>query len=789
MIITCKECNTSYNLNESQLQPSGTKVRCSNCKHVFTAYPQADEAPVMVKAEPVADTPPTQAFADEGDDDLSMLDSEDIFEIDDDGEIDLENEDFDLPGNDMVFPTQSEEKSESKSEPSEDDLELTEDDLDLVMDMAPAETEEAPLEEIPGGDALNAFDDEAANNEVAGAGGGEAIVPDLGELDDLLEDIPEDTADVSAAATLDAGDDLELDDLDFDLGEDDTSAAPLDSAPELDGADELDLDLDLDLDLEDDEEQAASDGLSAGSDDALEEALSLDGDLSLDDGDDLELTPVDDLEVEDLDLELDLSADDEIVGEPELAMDLEADAPSAETTDLGDDDLDLELDFDMEADSADAPLETASVEEDSLLELDLSDDEESADLAADDFADDDLSLDLGDLELMDDDTSEDANIPEEALELDLGGGLELDADDASGEEDDLDLSDLGGLLDDTETTKGSGGSEDLELDDSPLFGDDDLGLGEGKEEAFDLSEFENILDDEDDGADGGFSLEEEPELDLDLESPVAASGDDQDLDLSDFEYLADDGETAPSDDRFDSGDMELEFQVDEEGASALEEADAELTPPSEPEVAPPAPEIVHETAAAAMAPAGPAPVPKKRGISKLLIVFLIIVLLLGGGYCAYVLLDGMGIRIPYVSDYLKPEANDPGNLQMTTFDINSRFVDSQVLGRIFVITGKVKNGYDHPRGFVQLNGKLFTKGKKLSSTQAVYAGNLISDMDLINLSAEELNKRLNNRFGNNRMNSRVQPGKSLPFMVVFSQLPEDQLEEFTIEVDTSTALK
>ena len=85
--------------------------------------------------------------------------------------------------------------------------------------------------------------------------------------------------------------------------------------------------------------------------------------------------------------------------------------------------------------------------------------------------------------------------------------------------------------------------------------------------------------------------------------------------------------------------------------------------------------------------------------------------------------------------------------------------------------------------------KLFTKGKNLANSQTVYAGNLISDMDLVNLSAEELKKRLNNRFGNNRMNSRVLPGKALPFMVVFTKLPEAQLEEFTIEVDTSTALK
>ena len=39
MIITCGECNTSFNLDESFIKPSGSKVRCSVCKNIFTANP------------------------------------------------------------------------------------------------------------------------------------------------------------------------------------------------------------------------------------------------------------------------------------------------------------------------------------------------------------------------------------------------------------------------------------------------------------------------------------------------------------------------------------------------------------------------------------------------------------------------------------------------------------------------------------------------------------------------------------------------------------------------------
>ncbi len=41
MIITCKECSTSFNLDADLLQEGGSKVRCSVCKDIFMAYPPA----------------------------------------------------------------------------------------------------------------------------------------------------------------------------------------------------------------------------------------------------------------------------------------------------------------------------------------------------------------------------------------------------------------------------------------------------------------------------------------------------------------------------------------------------------------------------------------------------------------------------------------------------------------------------------------------------------------------------------------------------------------------------
>ena len=39
MIIQCEECESKFQLDDSMLKESGSKVRCSVCKRVFTVYP------------------------------------------------------------------------------------------------------------------------------------------------------------------------------------------------------------------------------------------------------------------------------------------------------------------------------------------------------------------------------------------------------------------------------------------------------------------------------------------------------------------------------------------------------------------------------------------------------------------------------------------------------------------------------------------------------------------------------------------------------------------------------
>jgi predicted Zn finger-like uncharacterized protein len=43
MIVACPNCESKYNLPDSKISPSGTKMRCAKCQHVFTAMPPAQD--------------------------------------------------------------------------------------------------------------------------------------------------------------------------------------------------------------------------------------------------------------------------------------------------------------------------------------------------------------------------------------------------------------------------------------------------------------------------------------------------------------------------------------------------------------------------------------------------------------------------------------------------------------------------------------------------------------------------------------------------------------------------
>lgn len=129
--------------------------------------------------------------------------------------------------------------------------------------------------------------------------------------------------------------------------------------------------------------------------------------------------------------------------------------------------------------------------------------------------------------------------------------------------------------------------------------------------------------------------------------------------------------------------------------------------------------------------------------------------------------------------YRKEGATDAGIRQIRVLQVEGRVVEAGGSGPLFVITGRAQNDSDHERRAIRIAGKLFVRGD-FSKTETVYCGTVLSDSDLAGATLQEIKVQT----GDANAGVKVGPGGTLPFMVVFFDLPADLnlLDRYTVEV-------
>jgi predicted Zn finger-like uncharacterized protein len=288
MIITCEACNTSFNLDEKMLKPEGSKVRCSVCSKVFTAYPRP--------AEPAEPT----------------------------GQVEKTDSESGVP--EPPAETAGESGSQTGIVPNGDEI-----DTDLLFDEA-LEVEGLDDKSERAGDGIKRDEQKALEEELDA------------ELNLFLDDDIPDESDATMIA------DLEDDDLDFSLdveteeGESDLSDfaesdfdldVPLESEDDPEGTetiiadlddDPLDMEDDLDLSglenmLEDDKESVATTEAATGENASQELSLELDDDFLVEDEVEKNVK-VDETEGLELDFGSDDIVDDDGTGGDDKEIDL-----------------------------------------------------------------------------------------------------------------------------------------------------------------------------------------------------------------------------------------------------------------------------------------------------------------------------------------------------------------------------------------------------------------------------------------------------------------------------------
>ncbi len=128
---------------------------------------------------------------------------------------------------------------------------------------------------------------------------------------------------------------------------------------------------------------------------------------------------------------------------------------------------------------------------------------------------------------------------------------------------------------------------------------------------------------------------------------------------------------------------------------------------------------------------------------------------------------------------------DAGARLLQFGSVNGSFVDTEKSGPLFVIRGMVTNKYPGNRRYIKIKGSILNSKGAVVLSKTAYAGNTFSEEELKTLPIDEILKAANNRDGMAKQNLNVASGATIPFMVVFAELP-DQLSEFTVEAVSSS---
>jgi predicted Zn finger-like uncharacterized protein len=266
---------------------------------------------------------------------------------------------------------------------------------------------------------------------------------------------------------------------------------------------------------------------------------------------------------------------------------------------------------------------------------------------------------------------------------------------------------------------------------------------------------------------------EEPQFDNNEaaeESPAAESSSD-DLQFGEIDFASDSPEEeAPG---FDSDD-------DFAGASMEQTEEPESFSPSHESSRPNADDDDDEE------PLPAPPPPKKSSLSRILVLLVLLLVILGGAAGFLFIQEGainlntIGQYLPFLQEYIGEEpASSPGD----RIGINvsgSSYVNGEA-GQMLVIQGAAVNNHPATRSAITIKGVLLDAQGQTLLQQTVFCGNKLNDDTLETMSFAAIEEAMNNQFGDSLSNMNVAAGASIPFTIVFRNLP-DGIANINVEV-------
>jgi predicted Zn finger-like uncharacterized protein len=389
------------------------------------------------------------------------------------------------------------------------------------------------------------------------------------------------------------------------------------------------------------------------------------------------------------------------------------------------------------------------------------------------------------------DDSVDFSGPEGGDEIDFSGedsaAQEEDADEFSFDSDD------GALSFDDETSDAPEKTEEEESGEFS-FGDDSdnafsFDEGESTEPATDASEEFSVDEENPFGDDSGSDWDDsgsgdsdsfdfdEPQFDSESAGGTGEepSSEDDGLQFGEIAFDSDSGDE-PGDESAAPNFEENAFE-----SAAMEERDEPESFVEKREAKPPTPDDDDDDL-----PLPPPPKPKKSALSRILLLLVLLLLILGGAAGFLFVQEGtinvntITKYLPFLEEYLgkAPESAPVERIGINIQD--SAYINGQE-GQMLVIQGVAVNNFPAARSSITVKGVLLDEQGGALLQQTVYCGNRLTDAALQSKPWAAIEEAMNNQFGDSLSNMNVGAGASIPFTIVFRNLP-DGIANINVEV-------
>lgn len=154
-------------------------------------------------------------------------------------------------------------------------------------------------------------------------------------------------------------------------------------------------------------------------------------------------------------------------------------------------------------------------------------------------------------------------------------------------------------------------------------------------------------------------------------------------------------------------------------------------------------------------------------------------------------LRGLSSTVPVLSDFVKgdaPRTPEGGPAAIAMADLRQRFVKNAIMGDIRIVEGMAVNRAKHTVTRIKVAAELFDVVNTRVGESTSFCGNILTDQELGVMAEEQIQRELGLPQGSDVSNDRIEPGASIPFMIVFVREPPGVVKTLVYPVQAERLL-